>query len=256
MRFASLGSGSAGNSMVIEQASTRLLLDCGFSVKETVARLANLALTPESLTAILVTHEHDDHAKGAFKLAEKFDIPVWLSHGTRIMTERYHPKASNLNINEVDIHTIFSIDDVEVSPYPVPHDAREPSQFTFSDGQHKLGVLTDVGGTTPHIETMLSGCDALVLECNHDVTMLQQGPYHHTLKKRVGGHLGHLDNASSASLLARLDNTKLKHIVAAHLSAKNNTQALAKQALSEVLNCDADWVGVATQTSGFNWRSL
>jgi phosphoribosyl 1,2-cyclic phosphodiesterase len=256
MRFASLGSGSAGNSMVIEQASTRLLLDCGFSVKETLTRLANLALTPESLTAILVTHEHDDHAKGAFKLAEKFNIPVWLSHGTRVMTERYQPKATKLKINEVDIHTTFSIDDVEVSPYPVPHDAREPSQFTFSDGQHKLGVLTDVGGTTPHIETMLSGCDALILECNHDVTMLQQGPYHHALKKRVSGHLGHLDNASSARLLARLDNTKLKHIVAAHLSAKNNTQALAKQALSEVLNCDTDWVGVATQTSGFNWRSL
>ncbi len=256
MRFASLGSGSAGNSMVIEQASTRLLLDCGFSVKETVARLANLALSPESMTAILVTHEHDDHAKGAFKLAEKFNIPVWLSHGTRVMTERYHPKAASLKINEVDIHTNFNIDAIEVSPYPVPHDAREPSQFTFSDGQHKLGVLTDVGVTTPHIETMLSGCDALVLECNHDVSMLQKGPYHHALKKRVGGHLGHLDNASSAKLLSRLDNTKLKHIVAAHLSAKNNTQALAKKALSEALNCDDGWVGVATQEAGFDWRSL
>ena len=172
------------------------------------------------------------------------------------MTERYQPKVAKIQINEVDIHTIFSIDAIEVSPYPVPHDAREPSQFTFSDGQHKLGVLTDVGGTTPHIETMLSGCDALVLECNHDVTMLQEGPYHHALKKRVGGHLGHLDNASSANLLARLDNTKLKHIVAAHLSAKNNTQTLAKKALSEVLNCDVDWIGVATQSSGFDWRAL
>lgn len=257
MRFASLGSGSAGNSMVIEQASTRLLLDCGFSVKETLARLANLALTPESISGILVTHEHDDHAKGVFKLAEKFNIPVWLSHGTRVMTERYHPKSpSNLHINEVDIHTTFSIGDIEVSPYPVPHDAREPTQFTFSDGQYKLGVLTDVGVTTPHIETMLSGCDALVLECNHDASMLQQGPYHHALKQRVGGHLGHLDNVASAKLLAKLDNTKLKHLVAAHLSAKNNTQALAKKALSEVMGCEADWVGVATQAAGFEWRSL
>ncbi|MEO1946029.1 MAG: MBL fold metallo-hydrolase, partial [Methylophilaceae bacterium] len=174
----------------------------------------------------------------------------------RVMTERYHPKGASLKINEVDIHTNFNIDAIEVSPYPVPHDAREPSQFTFSDGQHKLGVLTDVGVTTPHIETMLSGCDALVLECNHDVSMLQKGPYHHALKKRVGGHLGHLDNASSAKLLSRLDNTKLKHIVAAHLSAKNNTQALAKKALSEALNCDDGWVGVATQEAGFDWRSL
>jgi len=254
MRFASLGSGSAGNCMVIEQASTCLLLDCGFSVKETVTRLANLALCPEQLSGILVTHEHDDHAKGAFKLAEKFNIPVWLSHGTRVMTERYLPKSSAPHIHTIDSHTPFAIQDIQVTPYPVPHDAREPTQFTFTDGQHKLGVLTDTGGSTPHIEQTLSECDALVLECNHDLSMLEQGPYSYALKKRVGGHLGHLDNASAARLLGQLDNRKLKHLVAAHLSAKNNTQALAKQALSQVLNCTVDWVGVATQTSGFDWR--
>jgi len=117
-----------------------------------------------------------------------------------------------------------------------------------------LGVLTDAGGSTPHIEKTLSGCDALVLECNHDLSMLQQGPYSYALKKRVGGHLGHLDNGSAAKLLSQLDNGKLKHLVAAHLSAKNNTQALAKQALSQVLNCEPDWVGVATQKEGFAWR--
>lgn len=255
MRFASLGSGSSGNCMVVEQASTRLLLDCGFSVKETIARLARLALEPAQISGILVTHEHDDHAKGAFKLAEKLNIPVWLSHGTRVMTERYLPKSGTVSINVLDSHTAFSIDDIEINPFPVPHDAREPTQFTFSDGQHKLGVLTDVGGTTPHIEQMLSACDALVLECNHDLSMLENGPYNYALKKRVGGNLGHLDNGSAASLLAKLDNSKLKHIVAAHLSAKNNTQALAKKALSQVLNCEADWVGVATQKEGFDWRA-
>ncbi|MFW5432576.1 MAG: MBL fold metallo-hydrolase [Methylophilaceae bacterium] len=254
MRFASLGSGSAGNCMVIEQASTCLLLDCGFGVKETIARLARLALVPEQLTGILVTHEHDDHAKGAFKLAEKFGIPVWLSHGTRMMTERYLPKAPTLQLNTVDSHTSFAIDNIQVTPYPVPHDAREPTQFTFNDGQYKLGVLTDTGASTPYIEHILSGCDALVLECNHDVTMLESGPYSYSLKKRVGGHLGHLDNDSAARLLAKLDNSKLKHIVAAHLSAKNNTQVLAKQALSQVLNCEVDWIGVATQREGFDWR--
>jgi phosphoribosyl 1,2-cyclic phosphodiesterase len=256
MRFASLGSGSAGNCMVIEQASTRLLLDCGFSVKETIARLERLSLSPDELTGILVTHEHDDHAKGAFKLAEKFNIPVWLSHGTRIMTERYMSKASTAQVNVLDSHTTFAINDIEITPFPVPHDAREPTQFVFSNGQYKLGVLTDVGETTPHIELMLGGCDALVLECNHDLTMLENGPYSFALKKRVGGGLGHLDNDSAAQLLSKLDTSHLKHIIAAHLSAKNNTQALAKKALSAVLNCEPDWVGIATQSDGFSWRAF
>jgi len=256
MRFASLGSGSAGNCMVIEQASTRLLLDCGFSLKETISRLADLMMDPEKITGILVTHEHDDHAKGVFKLAQKFNIPVWLSHGTRVMTERYLAKSSDVQFKVMDSHTSFAIRDIEVTPFPVPHDAREPTQFTFGDGQYKLGVLTDVGNTTPHIEHMLNGCDGLVLECNHDLTMLEQGPYSYALKKRVGGNLGHLDNASAARLLARLDNHKLKHIIAAHLSAKNNTPALAKDALGQVLNCNSDWVGVAKQDTGFEWREL
>ncbi len=254
MRFASLGSGSAGNCMVIEQATTRLLLDCGFSVKETVNRLARLGLEPSQLSGILVTHEHDDHAKGAFKLGGKFSIPVWLSHGTRVMTERHLPKTPTLQMNTIDSHTSFMINDIQVTPYPVPHDAREPTQFTFTDGQYKLGVLTDTGGTTPHIEQTLSGCDALVLECNHDLSMLEQGPYSYSLKKRVGGHLGHLDNVSAANLLAKLDNRKLKHLVAAHLSAKNNTPELARRALSQVLRCTESWVGIATQEDGFGWR--
>jgi len=256
MRFASLGSGSAGNCMVIEQASTRLLLDCGFSVREVITKLEKLSLVPEQITGILVTHEHDDHAKGAFKLAAKYNIPVWLSHGTCIMSERYLPTNAQLKLNEVDSHTGFAIDNIQVTPFPVPHDAREPTQFTFTDGQHKLGVLTDAGSSTPYIEQMLTGCDALVLECNHDLTMLEKGPYSYALKMRVGGRLGHLDNQSAAVLLGKLDNSKLKHIIAAHLSAKNNTQAFAKQALSATLNCELDWIGIAEQQSGFDWRSF
>jgi phosphoribosyl 1,2-cyclic phosphodiesterase len=255
MRFASLGSGSSGNCMVIQQASTCLLLDCGFSVKETLARLGRLMVAPEDISGILITHEHDDHAKGAFKLAEKLNIPVWLSHGTQVMCARYMPNKP-IQLHIMDSHIAFAIGDMEIHPFPVPHDAREPTQFVVSDGQHKLGVLTDTGGATPHIHQMLSGCDALVLECNHDLTMLETGPYSYALKKRVGGHLGHLDNDSAANLLASLDNSKLKHIIAAHLSVKNNTEALAKSALSRVLSCDADWIGVATQNTGFDWRSL
>jgi phosphoribosyl 1,2-cyclic phosphodiesterase len=260
MRFASLGSGSAGNCMVIEQSTTRILLDCGFGVREVVNRLQRFNLAPEQITGVLVTHEHDDHAKGAFKFAAKYNIPVWLSHGSLRMCERYFPEnaldKAKVTLNTIDSHTKFHIEAIEITPYPVPHDAREPTQFTFSDGKHKLGVLTDAGASTQHIEQVLSGCDALVLECNHDLNMLQNGAYPYSLKKRVGSRLGHLDNASAAALLAKLDNSKLKHIIAAHLSAKNNTPDLAKNALSQVLNCEQDWVGIAAQDAGFAWRGF
>ena len=256
MRFASMGSGSAGNCLVVEQANTRVLLDCGFSLSEVIKRLQKLALVPEQITGILVTHEHDDHAKGAFKFAAKYNIPVWLTHGTFKMCQRYMPENAKLVINIIDSHENFHVQELIITPYPVPHDAREPTQFTFSNGNYKLGVLTDAGSTTPYIEQMLSACDALVLECNHDLTMLENGPYAWPLKQRVGSRLGHLDNQTAAELLARLDSSKLKHIIAAHLSAKNNTQQLAKQALSQALNCAHDWVGVAEQAEGFAWRSL
>lgn len=256
MRFASLGSGSAGNALVVEVNQTRLMLDCGFNIKETSARLARLNLAPGDITGIVITHEHDDHAGGAFKLAAKYHIPVWLTYGTLKMVTRYFPNQHDLQLHVVDSHTAFAIADIEVQPYPVPHDAREPIQCVFSDGNSTLGVLTDVGRSTPHIEDKLSGCNALVLECNHDASMLQSGPYSWALKKRVGGDLGHLENSDSANLLSKLDNSKLQHVVAAHLSAKNNTPLLAKSALAKALGCEADWVGVADQLQGFDWRSL
>lgn len=256
MRFASIGSGSAGNCMVIEQKSTRVLLDCGFSTKEVITRLQKLDLSAEQITGILITHEHDDHAKGAFKLAAKYNIPVWLTHGTHRMIERYLPERADIQWNLIDSHNCFDIQDLQITPYPVPHDAREPTQFTFSDGQYKLGVLTDAGSSTVYIEQVLSACDALVLECNHDLNLLETGPYAWSLKKRVSSRLGHLDNTSAANLLARLDNSKLKHIIAAHLSAKNNTPDLARFALSQALNCAVDWIGIAQQDTGFEWRSF
>jgi len=256
MRFASLGSGSAGNALLVEVGQTKVMLDCGFSIKETEARLAKLNIKPESLTGMVVTHEHDDHAGGVFKFAAKYQLPIWLTHGTLKMATRYMPAQHQLKINVVDSHHTFQIQDIEIQPFPVPHDAREPMQCVFSDGNHRLGVLTDVGKVTVHIEQMLTKCDALVLECNHDVQMLDKGPYSSALKKRVGGDLGHLDNQTSAALLSKLDNSKLKHLIAAHLSAKNNTPVLAKSALAGVLACELDWIIVASQTDGFTWRSL
>ncbi|MGB4812833.1 MAG: MBL fold metallo-hydrolase [Methylophilaceae bacterium] len=256
MRFSSLGSGSAGNSLLVEVDCSRVMLDCGFSIKETVSRLARLNVAPESISGIVVTHEHDDHAGGVFKFAAKYQIPVWLTYGTHKMVSRYMPSQHEIQLNIIDSHSAFAIEALEIQPYPVPHDAREPIQCVFTDGKHYLGVLTDVGRSTQHIEAQLSGCDALVLECNHDANMLQNGPYAWPLKQRVGGDLGHLENNVSANLLAKLDNQHLQHIIAAHLSEKNNTPTLAKVALANVLNCDADWIGVADQMLGFDWRGI
>jgi len=255
MRFSSIGSGSAGNGLLIEQDSTRLLLDCGFGLRDAEQRLARISLTPDQLTGILITHEHEDHAGGVFKLARKYRIPVWLTHGTFRMIERILP-TEPLDLRIIDSHSKFNINEIEVTPFPVPHDAREPVQYTFSNGDKKLGVLTDTGGSTPHIQEMLSGCDALMLECNHDIDMLMNGIYPMSLKQRVSGRLGHLDNIGAANILSKLDNSHLKHIIAAHLSEKNNKPEFAINALSQALNCEKNWIGIAEQETGFDWREV
>lgn len=254
MRFACLGSGSQGNALVVEAGNTRLLLDCGFTLQETVIRLARLGLEPDTIDAIVVTHEHGDHICGVARFARKFGIPVWLTHGTLRSAGKAFGKLSGVNI--IEGYQRFSIEDIEVEPYPVPHDAQEPAQFVFGNGSLRLGVLTDTGCSTPHIEAVLSDCDALVLECNHDARMLANSDYPESLKRRVGGRFGHLENAASASLLARLNCSRLQHVIAAHLSQKNNTPLLVQGMLSDALNCEAAWIGVATQSEGFGWRQV
>ncbi len=254
MRFASLASGSRGNSLVVESGGTRLMLDCGLALRETERRLARLDLAPDDIDAILVTHEHSDHADGALAFADRHGKTVWLTHGTWRAIGESAPPGERVRI--IDSHTPFAIDGVEVRPYPVPHDAREPAQFVFSDGARRVGVLTDTGTSTLHIESMLTGCEALVLECNHEARMLAAGPYPAWLKSRIGGAFGHLANETAARLLAALDTRGLQHIVAAHLSQENNTPDLARNALAGALNCDPDWIGIASQEEGFGWRSV
>lgn len=254
MRFASLGSGSRGNALLVEAGTTRLLLDCGFGPRETVFRLARLGLSPADMAGILITHEHSDHIAGAFKLASQHRLTTWMTHGTFMAVSRGQSGSSDVKF--IDSHQPFRIGDLDIHPYPVPHDAREPVQFVFFDGKHRLGVATDLGASTPHVVRMLSGCDALVLECNHDPGMLQQGDYPPHLKRRIAGRFGHLDNAAAAALLATLDADKLQHLIAAHLSQQNNAPNLARQALAGALGCTERWVGVADQDSGFGWRDL
>ncbi len=254
MRFASLGSGSEGNALVVQSGRTCVLMDCGFTLAEAGVRLERLGLAADSINGIVVTHEHGDHIAGVARLARKHSIPIWMTHGTR--QAQYEVLSGLPGLNEISPQHSFAIGALQVQPYAVPHDAAEPVQYVFSDGARRLGVLTDTGSSTPHIEATLSACDALVLECNHDPEMLANGDYPSSLKQRVSGRFGHLSNREAAALLARLDNRRLQHLVAAHLSRKNNTRELAVAALSAVLNCNADWIAVATQHEGLGWREI
>lgn len=254
MRFASLGSGSEGNALLVAAGRTKVLMDCGFGMQDTLLRLARLDVSPEQLSGVVVTHEHGDHIGGVARLARKFNLPVWLTHGT--LSSQSEAFSGIAHLHEIDPHQPFAIGDIEITPYPVPHDAAEPVQFVFSDGMRRLGVLTDAGCSTAHIERTLSGCHALVLECNHDSDMLMNGDYPYSIKQRVSGRFGHLDNRSAADILRRLDVSCLQHLVAAHLSRKNNTVELATQALSMAVGCEIGWVQVATQENGFDWREI
>jgi len=254
VRFASIGSGSEGNGLLVESGTTRVLIDCGFGVKETAARLSRLGVEPESISAILVTHEHNDHAGGVPAFAAKHAIAVWVTFGTlQVIGDRF---AGMDRVYGFDSHDAFVVGDLSVHPFPVPHDAREPVQFVVSDGAQRVGVLTDIGRSTPYVQASLSGCDALVLECNHDMDMLAYSDYPYSLKQRIAGRYGHLCNEGAAALLGALDNSRLKHIVAAHLSQQNNTPEKARAALASALNCTPDWIGIADQINGFAWREM
>ena len=251
MRFTSLGSGSSGNALVVESGTTRVMMDCGFSIAETCMRLARVGLAPGDLAGIVVTHEHDDHLGGVARFAKRYALPVHLTRGTAQWLPEDFPAVL---VRYIDSHTPFSIDGLAVEPFPVPHDAREPVQYVFSDGAARLGVVTDLGCITQHVVDKLSGCEALVIECNHDLDMLMSGPYAVSLKQRVAGRFGHLDNAGARHLVASLDRSRLRHLIAAHLSQQNNTPVLARKALATAAGCEEDWIGVASQLDGFAWR--
>jgi len=253
VRFASLGSGSRGNALVVEAGPTRVMLDCGFSYAETVTRLARIGLAPEDIHAVIVTHEHDDHVSGVARFAGRVGIPVYLTTGTLAAVAS---KFAKIRCECFDPHAEFHVDDLTVRPFPVPHDAREPAQCVFDDGTNTLGVLTDVGMPTAHIRSMLSGCSGLVLECNHDAALLRNGRYPPALKARIGSRYGHLQNADCAELLAALDTSRLKHVVAAHLSDTNNTPDLARSALAGALRTRPEDIHVAMQDEGLAWLEL
>lgn len=251
LRLASLGSGSKGNGTLVEAGSTCVLVDCGFSIRDTEARLARLGRTPADLSAVLVTHEHSDHGRGVVPLARKYGIPVMLTAGT---ARALGPEGLR-DVRLISAHEAFILGALQVTPVAVPHDAREPVQFVFSSGGRRLGVLTDLGSITPHVVASFSQCDGLLLEANHDPEMLARGPYPPALKRRVGGDWGHLSNGQCAQLLARVERQRLQVLILGHISQHNNTVALVADAV-------APWrdglhnVHYACQSQGFDWQLI
>lgn len=227
------------------------MMDCGFSIAETQQRLARLGLSPADLAGIVVTHEHDDHLGGVAPFAKKHAIPVHLTRGTAMSLPEDFPAVL---VRYIDSHSSFAIDAVRVDPIAVPHDAREPVQYAFSDGAVRVGVVTDLGCVTQHVVDRLSGCEALVVECNHDLDLLMGGAYPFGLKQRVSGRFGHLSNSEAGHLVASLDRSRMRHLIAAHLSQQNNRPELARAALAKGACCGEGDVGVATQAEGFGWR--
>jgi phosphoribosyl 1,2-cyclic phosphodiesterase len=256
MRFCSLGSGSGGNATLVEagsgQDTRRLLIDCGFSLREIEARLGRIGLSCADIDAVFITHEHGDHVGCAPTLARRFGVPLWMSRGTwRAIGE---PALDALRFAR-DCQ-IIDLDGLLLTPFTVAHDAQEPLQLRCSDGRRHLGVLTDLGSITAHVLDHLSGLDGLLLECNHDRAMLAASRYHPALKARVGGRLGHLSNDVAAQILATCAHAGLKHLVAAHLSAQNNTPDLARAALAAVWRSPPQDIVVADQRDGFAWLDL
>jgi phosphoribosyl 1,2-cyclic phosphodiesterase len=257
MRFCSLGSGSGGNATVVEASDGlrrhRVVIDCGFSLREFETRLARAGLRPEDLDAVFVTHEHGDHIGCALALARRHGLPLWMSRGTWRSIGAPAPEETIRFARDGEPIDIGSL---RLLPYTVPHDAAEPLQLRCSDGAASLGVLTDAGSITPHLLAHLRDCQALLLECNHDAGMLAGSRYPPSLKARIGGRLGHLSNATAAEILAQCLHGGLRHLVAAHLSEQNNTPALARQALAGASGAAEQDIVVADPAAGFAWLSV
>jgi phosphoribosyl 1,2-cyclic phosphodiesterase len=257
IRFCSLGSGSTGNATVVEASggitTTRLLIDAGFSLRELETRLARAGLAPNDLDAVFVTHEHSDHIGCALAFAERHRLAVWMSRGTwRAIGEASVPAR----LGFVRDGETIALGDLELRPFTVAHDAAEPLQLRCSDGNACLGVLTDLGSITEHMLDGIRGCDALVLECNHDEAMLAGSRYPPSLKARIGGRYGHLSNTLAVELLATGIAARLRHLVGAHLSRENNRPEIVRGALAACWGSRPEDIVIADPMLGCNWLQV
>jgi phosphoribosyl 1,2-cyclic phosphodiesterase len=256
LRFKSLASGSTGNATVVQGRGkgrlTHLLIDCGLRVRQLDARLAQAGMVAGQIDAIFITHEHSDHIGCARQLALRERIPVWMSHGTYDAIGQ--PDFDGLLRIASDTVAI-DLGELQVQPFTVPHDAREPLQLTCDDGASRLGVATDMGHASAHVLDQLAGCGTVLLECNHDPDLLAGSSYPAFLKRRVGGAYGHLANDAAAAIARSLLQRGLQQVVAAHLSEQNNRPELARKALALALGCAPADIQVADSATGCCWMT-
>lgn len=243
MRFASIASGSSGNCLYVGSGSSHILVDAGISKKKIEEGLKQLDVNGSDIKAVLVTHEHSDHIKGLGVFSRKYHVPIYATKGTLMEIMRMRSLGA---IDPGLFHVIrpdeeFSVGDVGVCPVSVSHDAADPVCYRFEDGRRRLGTVTDLGIFDDYIADSLKGCDMLYVEANHDIRMLQTGPYPYPLKLRIAGNYGHLSNEMSGQLIERLDNDRLGSVMLGHLSKENNFPDLALESVKTELigdSCD------------------
>jgi len=256
MKVCVLGSGSRGNCTLIESADTAVLVDAGFSGKEVRRRLGLVGRELEDITAVLITHEHNDHVSGAGIVSRQARIPLYANSGTYRATDTRLGRLSERR--EFGTGERFSIDGLQVHPFAVSHDTADPVGFIISDGTHTVGYCTDTGKITTLIEHHLRGCELLVIESNHDPKMLREGPYPPALQQRVMSNKGHLANEETGRFLRKMASDTLRHVILAHLSETNNLPELALQSARTHLDGQSGRIKVvaAAQSTPSQWFDL
>ena len=241
MRFCSIASGSSGNCIYAGSENTHILVDAGISGKRIEQGLNELDLTGRDLDAILVTHEHADHIQGLGVLARRYQVPLYMTGGTAdyLLRSGALGKIPEGLINEIQEDEPFHINDLTVLPFSIPHDAAQPVGFRIENGTGAVGIATDLGKYTEYIIDNLKGLDAVLIESNHDVNMLEVGRYPYNLKRRILGDRGHLSNENAGRLLCELLHDDMKAVLLGHLSKENNFEELAYETVcSEVTQGD------------------
>lgn len=235
MRVVVLGSGSGGNATLVEANGVRILVDAGFSGRDLTRRLEEAEIAPESLGALVITHEHGDHTRGMGVLARRFGLPIHLTSATASACRRRLSGREDLRTYRPSV--AFRIGPLEIQPFLTAHDAVDPVAVTVTDVDHghKLGIATDLGRPTAAVLHALSGCHLLVLEANHDEVMLRAGPYPWSVKSRIASSHGHLSNDAAARLARDLFHTELGGVILAHLSDSCNDPSLAATVVGAAL---------------------
>jgi len=252
MRFCVLGSGSKGNATYLESGGTGILIDAGMSGVELQKRLATIGVELAAIDAILVTHEHNDHVQGVGVLSRRAKIPVYANEATFSAASKTINRL--VSYNEFETGSPFQFRNLTIHPFAISHDTEDPVGFRISDGSVTLGYCTDTGKVSRLMLQRLASCQALVLESNHDMAMLQNGMYPPYLKQRIRSSQGHLDNMEAAAFLQELVHEKLQHVVLAHLSEENNHPEIAFNAAVQALHnnphCRERSVGISVASQG------